>query len=150
MQANKGCLLFRRTQHKECQKVRNVTKCKRLKLTFLSKRKYHTSSLPIGQFISLVSLHPILHGMKMGTTATCEDNNGWSSLHLNDTFFTIVVGEAFYMYLKMFFSIEYEFSNYHYRTPTHVLIFSNAHVLLFKIVLVFYQIKHMHFCYCYP
>ena len=142
----KGAFYSEGPKHKECQKVRNVTKCKRLKLTFLSKKK----SLPIGQFISQVSLHPILHGMKMGTTATCEDNNGWSSLHLNDTFFTIVVGEAFYMYLKMFFSIEYEFSNYHYRIPTHVLILSSAHVLLFKIVLVFYQIKHMHFCYCYP
>ena len=102
MQANKGGD-SEGPKHKECQKVRNVTKCKRLKLSFLSKKKYHTSSLPIGQFISQVSLHPILHGMKMGTTATCEDNNGWSSLHLNDTFFTMVVGEAFYMYLKMFF-----------------------------------------------
>lgn len=87
----KGAFYSEGPKHKECQKVRNVTKCKRLKLTFLSKKKYHTSSLPIGQFISQVSLHPILHGMKMGTTATCEDNNGWSSLHLNDTFFTMVV-----------------------------------------------------------
>lgn len=50
----KGAFYSEGPKHKECQKVRNVTKCKRLKLTFLSKKKYHTSSLPIGQFISQV------------------------------------------------------------------------------------------------
>ena len=87
--------------------------------------------------------------MKMGTTATCEDNNGWSSLHLNDTFFTIVVGEAFYMYLKMFFLLNMSFQTITIELP-HMYSFLVMHVLLFKIVLVFYQIKHMHFCYCYP